>query len=211
MRNIMKNLTLYRFTLSGHSHRAELFTSLLKLDVNMVDVALQNGEHKQSDFLEMNIFGQVPVLKHNDNIISDSNAILVYLAQQFDENKTWYPEDVLTQAQIQRWLSVAAGLVASGPCSARLVTVFGAQLDHQNAINIAHTLFNTMDAYLQNREYLVGTQPTIADIANFSYIAHAPEGGVSLEQYPNILRWLNNIRNLDGFIAMPETKAGLLA
>ncbi|WP_338366547.1 glutathione S-transferase [uncultured Pseudoalteromonas sp.] len=207
----MKNLTLYRFTLSGHSHRAELFTSLLKLDVNMVDVALQNGEHKQSDFLEMNIFGQVPVLKHNDNIISDSNAILVYLAQQFDENKTWYPEDVLTQAQIQRWLSVAAGLVASGPCSARLVTVFGAQLDHQNAINIAHTLFNTMDAYLQNREYLVGTQPTIADIANFSYIAHAPEGGVSLEQYPNILRWLNNIRNLDGFIAMPETKAGLLA
>lgn len=108
-------------------------------------------------------------------------------------------------------MSVAAGLVASSPCSARLVTVFGAELDHQNAINIAHTLFKTMDAYLQNREYLVGTQPTIADIANFSYIAHAPEGGVSLEQHPNILRWLNNVRKLDGFIAMPETKAGLLA
>ncbi|KDC50121.1 glutathione S-transferase [Pseudoalteromonas fuliginea] len=207
----MSNLTLYRFTLSGHSHRAELFTSLLKLDVNMVDVALQNGAQKHADFLKMNIFGQVPVLKHNDDIINDSNAILLYLAQKFDANRTWYPEDVTVQAHIQRWLSVAAGLVASGPCAARLVTVFGAELDHQNAINIAHTLFKTMDAYLQNREYLVGTQPTIADIANFSYIAHAPEGGVSLEQYPNILRWLNNVRKLDGFIAMPETKAGLLA
>lgn len=207
----MNNTTLYRFTLSGHSHRAELFISLLKLDVTMVDVALQNGEHKQPSFLEMNIFGQVPVLKHNDEVISDSNAILVYLAQTFDKNRTWYPEDVIAQAQIQRWLSVAAGLVASGPCSARLVTVFGAQLDHQNAINIAHILFKTMDTYLQNRDYLVGTQPTIADVANFSYIAHAPEGGVSLSEYPNILRWLSNIRKLDGFIAMPETKAGLLA
>jgi len=207
----MSNLTLYRFTLSGHSHRAELFTSLLNLDVNMVDVALQNGAQKHAEFLEMNIFGQVPVLKNNDDVINDSNAILVYLAQKFDANRTWYPEDVTVQTQIQRWLSVAAGLVASGPAAARLVTVFGAQLDHKNAINIAHTLFKTMDAYLQNREYLVGIQPTIADIANFSYIAHAPEGGVSLEQYPNILRWLSNIRKLDGFIEMPETKAGLLA
>ena len=66
----MSNLTLYRFTLSGHSHRAELFTSLLKLDVNMVDVALQNGEQKQADFLKMNIFGQVPVLKQTMTLLT---------------------------------------------------------------------------------------------------------------------------------------------
>ena len=90
----MSNLTLYRFTLSGHSHRAELFTSLLKLDVNMVDVALQDGAQKHDDFLKMNIFGQVPVLKHNDDVINDSNAILLYLAQKFDANRTWYPEDI---------------------------------------------------------------------------------------------------------------------
>ena len=52
---------------------------------------------------------------------------------------------------------------------------------------------------------------SIADIAAHTYIAHAPEGGVSLDPYPNIRAWLRRVEALPRFIAMPATKAGLLA
>jgi len=51
--------------------------------------------------------------------------------------------------------------------------------------------------------------PTLADVAAFSYIAHAPEGGVSLKPYPRIRAWLDQVRALPGFVAMPATTAGV--
>ncbi|MEE9160456.1 MAG: glutathione S-transferase N-terminal domain-containing protein, partial [Gammaproteobacteria bacterium] len=74
-------MKLYRHALSGHSHRAELFLSLLGLDHSLIDVDLMNGEHKSDKFLKLNPFGQVPVLDDDGVIIFDSNAILVYLAE----------------------------------------------------------------------------------------------------------------------------------
>ncbi|MGK0440157.1 MAG: glutathione S-transferase, partial [Paracoccaceae bacterium] len=113
--------------------------------------------------------------------------------------------------EIQRWLSVAAGAVAFGPAAARLVNVFGAGLDHENAKQTAYKLFDTIDQHLAKRDWLVGDSATIADIANFTYIEHAPEGDVSLDNYPNIRNWLNNVRALKGFIPMQVTHVGLRA
>ncbi len=58
----MSTIKLYRYPLSGHSHRVENFLSILGLDVEIITVDLGNGDHKKSDFLEKNIFGAVPVL-----------------------------------------------------------------------------------------------------------------------------------------------------
>jgi glutathione S-transferase len=106
-------------------------------------------------------------------------------------------------------LSNASGKIAYGPCTARLVTVFGAPLDHERALAISARLFDVMEEELGGRRYAVGDHASIADIAAFSYIEHAPEGGVSLKPYPNIRAWLANVRALPGFVAMPATKAGV--
>ena len=66
-----------------------------------------------------------------------------------------------------------------------------------------------MDQELANRPFLVGEQATIADVAGYSYIAHAPEGNVSLADYPNVRAWLARIEALPGFVPMPSTAAGL--
>ncbi len=205
----MSNITHYHFALSGNSHRVQLFLSLLGLDVHTYDVDLANGEHKKPDFLQKNIFGQVPVLEDGDVILADSNAILVYLANKYDQSRNWLPEDAAEAAEVQRFLSVAAGPVASGPAAARLVNVFGAKLDHAKAIDDAHTLLSTLDAHLTEREWLATDHATIADLANYSYIAHAPEGGVGLGNYPNIRAWLSRVEALSGFVAMQTTPAGL--
>lgn len=202
-------IKLYNFPKSGHAHRIELMLSLLDLPAELVFVDLANGAHKQPDFLALNPFGQVPVLDDNGTVLADSNAILVYLASTYDARGQWLPRDPLGAARVQRWLSVAAGPLAFGPAAARLVTVFGASFNSDEVIARAHTLLKVMDAELGKTPFLVGNEPTIADIANYSYIAHAPEGNVSLDAYPNVRAWLARIEALPGFVGMPRTAVGL--
>ncbi len=206
----MSKIKLYRVPLSGHAHRAQVFISLLGLEAELINVDLANGEHKRADYLEKNIFSQVPVIEDGDVTLADSNAILVYLANKYDADKTWYPQDLALMSEIQRFLSIASGQIAYGPCAARLVTVFGAQINHQNAIDISHQILAKLDQHLTGKNWLVGDHPTIADVANYTYIAHAPEGGVSLDVYPNIRAWLKRFEALPGFIPMQSTPAGLV-
>jgi len=203
-------IKLHGFALSGHSHRVQLFLSLLGLPVEYLAVNLAAGAHKQPDFLALNRFGQVPVIQDGAVTLADSNAILVYLATRYGEER-WLPRDPLHAAQVQRWLSVAAGPVAFGPAAARLVTLFKAPLNAEEVCGRANNLFAVMDAELQKAPYLAGEQATIADIANYTYIAHAPEGGVSLAPYPALRAWLARIEALPGFVPMVRSQVGLAA
>lgn len=205
----MSTIKLYRHALSGHSHRVELFLSLLGLNAEIVDVDLAKGAHKQVEYLKINSFGQVPALQDGDATLADSNAILLYLATTYDADRNWLPEDAVEVAEVQRFLSLAAGKVAYGPAAARLVTVFGATLDHDAAINTAHAVLAELDSHLENRHWLATDGPTIADVANYAYIAHAPEGNVSLDKYSHVRAWLTRIENLAGFIPMQATAVGL--
>ncbi len=203
-------IKLHRFFLSGHSHRVELFLSLLKLPYERVDVDLAANAHKQPAFLAMNAFGQVPVIQDGGVTLADSNAILVYLANTYDAGQ-WLPRDPVAAANVQRWLSVAAGPVAYGPARARLATLFKAPVPAEDAIAQAQGLFAVMETVLDTSPFLAGNTPTIADIANYTYIAHAPEGNVSLDPYPNLRGWLQRIEALPGFVPMASSRVGLAA
>ena len=141
--------------------------------------------------------------------LSDSNAILVYLARKYASD--WLPADPVLEAEVQKFLSFAAGEIAYGPAAARLVTVFGAGLDADRAKAIAKSAFDRLEKHLEGREWLVGDRPTIADVAIYSYTAHAPEGNVSLAEYPNIRDLLARIEALPGFVGMQATEIGLAA
>ena len=195
-------IKLYRYPLSGHSHRVELMLSFLQLPYELIDVDLANGAHKAPDFLKLSPFGKVPAIDDNGFTLSDSNAILVYLAQTYATDSHWLPRDAKVAAEIQRWLTIAADQIASGPCAARVAALFGAPIDHQGAIGKAHALFETMNAHLSDRDWLASDTISIADVAGYSYIAHAPEGGVSLDAYPHIRRWLARMEQQPHFVPM---------
>ncbi|AMB86316.1 glutathione S-transferase [Pseudomonas agarici] len=201
-------IKLYNFSRSGHAHRVELMLSLLGLPVELIHVDLPSGAHKKSDYLALNAFGQVPLIDDQGVILADSNAILVYLAHKYGDGR-WLPTDPVGAARVQRWLSVAAGEIAFGPARARLITVFGAPFDAEDAISRSHALLQVLEQELSHTPYLVGSEPTIADVAGYSYVAHAPEGNVSLADYPNVRVWLARIEALPGFVPMPRTAVGL--
>ena len=198
-------IRFYRFPLSGHSHRVELFLSLLGLPVEPVDVDLMQRAQKRPEFLAKNPFGQVPVIEDNGTVVADSNAILVYLASRYDASGRWLPREALALARVQEWLSLAAGELAFGPAEARVIKLFGAAYDYARAQALASRLFTVMDPHLAARRHLAGEHPTIADVALYSYTAHAPEGGVALEPYPNIRAWLARIEALPNFVPMPKS------
>lgn len=203
-------MKLYHYRLSGHAHRACLFLSLLGLEHELIEVDMACGANKKPEFLALNPFGQVPVLEDGDAVISDSNAILVYLAKKA-QRTDWLPEDPLGAARVQRWLSVAAGEVAYGPAAARLITVFGATLNPAEVIERAHAILGKLERHLTDRQWLVGQGPTIADVAIYSYVVRAPEGNVDISTYPSVNALLRRIEALPGFVPFAQSRAGLTA
>lgn len=197
-------IRLYRYALSGHAHRVQLMLSLLGLPCELVEVDLAAGAHKTPEFLARNPFGQVPVIEDGDLTLADSNAILVYLATAHDPSRRWLPAEPATQARVQRWLSVAAGALASGPASARVAHLFNKPVSPQ-APAIARQLFDRMEQHLAGRSWLAAEHPTIADVAIYSYTAHAPEGGISLEPWPKLRAWLQRVEALPGFVGMARS------
>ncbi|MCZ8405343.1 glutathione S-transferase [Achromobacter xylosoxidans] len=203
-------MKLYHTELSGHGHRARLFLGLLGLQHELIDVDVAAGAHKTPEFLALNPFGQVPVLDDDGLLVPDSNAILVYLAKKTGRTD-WLPEDAAGAAAVQRWLSVAAGELAYGPCAARLVTVFGARFNPAEVIERSHVLLARLESHLTQRDWLVGAGPTLADVAIYSYVARAPEGNVDISDYAAVKRWLGRVEALPGFVPFAQTPAGLTA
>lgn len=196
---------LYRNPISGHCHRVELMLSLLDIPYQTIDLDMANGTHKAPEYLKISPFGQVPAIDDNGFTLSDSNAILVYLEKQYNDGYEWLPQDPKNAAEVQRWLSVAAGEIAYGPAAARLVKLFGAGLDYYAAKRKTEALFAVLESRLQHLDFLAGENVTLADVAGYSYISHVPEGGVSLEPYPAIRDWLARIEALPRFVGMARS------
>ncbi|MCH4194840.1 MAG: glutathione S-transferase [Serratia liquefaciens] len=197
----MHKLKLYGTPLSGHVHRVALLLSMLELPYEFIE---SPAEVRQSEaFRRLNPLGQIPVLLDGDLTLADSNAILVYLAKNYAPGSHWLPEMPLAAAQVQAWLSKAAGEVRYGPASCRLIAQFSVPEDDRVALAISTRFLPQMEQHLSDRDYLATEQPTIADLACYSYVAVAPEGGISLAPYPAIRRWVARIAALPGFFAMP--------
>lgn len=101
--------------------------------------------------------------------------------------------------------------IAFGPAAARLITVFGAKYNADDVIARAHALLKVMEAQLSTRNYLLGGNATLADVAGYSYVSAAPEGNVDLAAYPQVRAWLARVEASPGFVAFKRTPVGLAA
>jgi glutathione S-transferase len=197
----MPTLKLYGTPLSGHVHRVALLLKML--DVNYEFIEAPAALRQSETYRRLNPFGQIPLLVDGDFALPDSNAIMTYLVKRYAPDSHWLPEQPQAAAQVQVWLSHAAGEVRYGPASCRLISQFSAPEDYDSARSISLRFLPQVEQHLEQRDFLATDQPTIADLACYSYLAVAPEGGVSLADYPAIRRWIACIQALPGFFAMP--------
>ena len=198
----MAELKLHDLEPSGNCYKVRLFCALLGLKLDLVPVDFMAGAHKTSPVIDMNPFGELPVLEDGDVVLRDSQAILVYLARKYG-GEDWLPTDPRGMAEIVGWLAVAGNEIARGPGDARLHDKFGFTIDVDLAHEKAARILGLMEDHLAKNDWLALGRPTIADIACMPYVALGHEGGVPLEPYPAIQAWVDRIKALPGFITMP--------
>ncbi len=198
----MAALKLYDLELSGNCYKIRLYCALLGLTLEIVPVDFMGGVHKKGPLIDMNPFGEIPILEDGDVCLRDSQAILVYLARKYG-GESWLPTDPTSMARVMEWLMVAENEIPRGPGDARLHDKFGFKLDLGAARQKAQRILSLMEGHLARNDWLALSRPTIADIACMPYVGLAHEGGISLAPYPAINAWIGRIKALPGFITMP--------
>jgi glutathione S-transferase len=193
---------LHDLSLSGNCYKVRLLAALAGIPLEIVPVDFGAGAHKQPPLIELNPWGEIPVLEDGDVVLRDSQAILVYLGARY-AGDPWLPRDPLGLAQVVQWLSTAANEIQHGPGAARLVDKFGYALDKAEALRRAARILGLLEQHLASHAWLALERPTIADCAVFPYVALAHEGGVSLADFPQVRAWIGRVKALPGFVPMP--------
>ncbi len=190
-------MILYDYILSASCYKVRLMAALLGVKLDLIAVDFHPGrEHKGAAMLALNPAGTLPVLVDSDLVLTDTGAILAHLAQRTN----WLGHD-------PRWLDMAGRLNASLGI-ARLHDMLHYAADITAVRRAGVLALRELEAHLTTRRwagqiFLCTDHPTIADIACFPNVALAPDGGVSLDEYPSIRLWLRAVRSLPGFIEMP--------
>lgn len=199
-------IKLYDFELSGSCYKIRTLLNILGVEYESVAVDFINKEHKNAHYTALNAFGELPIMDADGLILRDAQAIMVYLAKKYDTSNSWYPNDAEAMGRISQWLATGGGEVMNS-AGARLVKILNYDMDLNKLQAGANRVFKIMDEHLATREWLELGHPTIGDLACFPYTAMAGEGGIDLSAYPNVVKWVERMKHLPGFISMPGIPA----
>ena len=200
-------MKLYDYILSPSCYKVRLMAALTgeKLDIRAVDFH-PGLEHRGPELLALNPAGSIPILQDGDLLLTESSAILVYLAAKAAPE--WLAgNDPEEAARVQQWLSFSGRLTASlGGARLHEMLLRPGDIDALQAQGIAalrELELGLVEQAERGKRFLAADRPTVADIACFPYVALAPDGGVPLDPYPAIRLWSRALRSLAGFIEMP--------
>jgi glutathione S-transferase len=199
-------MKLYENPLSPNARRALLVIEHLGLDVEIKLLDFMKGEHKAPDFLKLNPNGKVPVLVDGDFVLTESRAIMQYLAAQKPDSGL-LPTDEKGRADVARWqfwdaahFSPQLGTIAFERLMKPMMGL--GEPDHaaiERAEKELARFATVLDGHLAARRHVVGDQLTIADLTLASSLTYVGPSGVSLDPYPQLKSWLGRISELDAW------------
>lgn len=176
----------------------------LDLPVEYIQVNLGAGKHKTPEFMKMNPNGKVPVLETDNGTLWESTAIMCYFAQKA-QSDLWPNDD--RQAEILRWISwdMDVFLPTAGVYYYENIIKpkYNLGQPDQEAINQVEKTFyqhaTVLDNYLENKQYLVNNDLTLADFSVAVLLPYANQAGIPLRAFPNIQRWHDNLMTLSAW------------
>lgn len=197
----MAEYELYCFKESGNAYKAAIMLELTGCDWSKRWVDFFNGETRSQDYRQnVNVMGEVPVLKHGDVQMSQTGVILNYLAEQTGQ---FGGQSAVDEREILRWILFDNHKLTSYTATYRFLTNFmkdadPAVTDFFNAR--MHGTFKVLNSHLEGREFVASARPTIADLSLCGYLFWPEEFGVSWSDYPAIGAWLERIAALPGYV-----------
>lgn len=199
----------YNYVLSGNCYKFRLLANILNVSYDSIAVDFHPGKaHKSEEMLQLNPAGTLPILQIGDETLTETQAMLLWLAEHHAPKNTWWPSaDPGQTIKAMQWLAFSSRLSATIG-ELRLHTMLNKNINAEAAHTGAIATLRELESHLTEQsikgfDWLVGNSPTIADIACFPYTALAPDAGLEHDFYPAIRNWLYRVRSLEGFITMP--------
>jgi glutathione S-transferase len=145
---------------------------------------------------------RVPTLVLDDGRpLAESGAILWYLG----EGTRFVPEDPYRRAQMLQWMffeqydhEPAIAVVRFWVAYSGRPDAFADRLAERT--KAGHRALAAMERHLDGRDFFVGDQPSLADIALYAYTHVAHEGGFELDAYPAVQEWVARVAELSGHV-----------
>jgi glutathione S-transferase len=213
-------MKLYMHPVSTVSRPVRLFVaeSGIKLDEQVVD--LMTGEHLGAAYQAINPNSMVPMLEDGDFRLTESSAILKYLADLV--NSPAYPKDLKKRAKVNEmmdWLNTNfyrdLGYNLIYPQifphhkrrseEAQAATIAWGQERARNWLRILDQHWIGPD-----RAYLCGDSITIADYFGAGLVTIGDFVRCDFAQYPNIGRWLETMKKLPSWPKVNDVFHGLV-
>jgi glutathione S-transferase len=204
---------LHSFCQSGNSFKVAFMLRALRQPWEAVFVDyMQGGQTRKAEWREgVNEMGEAPVLEDGDKRLSQSGAILSYLA---DKHGQFGGRDADERYEVLRWLLFDNHKFTSYFATYRFMKAFGATPPDPAVMAFlrgrAEGAFAIVDKHLAGRSYMVGDAPTIADFSMSAYLFYpAEESGIEVARlYPEIGAWLQRLRAVPGWADPYEVLPG---
>jgi len=191
----MADYTLYCFAQSGNAYKPALALELAGADWAPRFVDFFNGETRTPAYREINVMGEVPVLEHDGQRLSQSGVILDYLVASLGK---FGPAGDAERREILRWLLWDNHKLTSYTATYRFLHMFTKDTDPA-VLEVfrkrAEAAWGVLDAHLAGRRFVVADRLTIADLSLCGYLFFADEIGVDWAAYPGIRGWLERIQS----------------
>lgn len=183
---------------SGPTRSLRALWALQELDAEFefVPVNVEAGENRHPDFLRLNPAGKIPVLVDGDLVLTESAAIVMYLAEKYG-TKGLMPADLTERAQAYRW-SMFAVTELEQPLwrIAKHTLVYPEDKRLPEDIALAREEFVAMaailDRHMDGREFIVGDNITIADCVTAYVLDWGDENGL-IDGCPNLKAYLERM------------------
>jgi glutathione S-transferase len=194
-------MKLYGFPPSPNTWKVRAVAAHLgiKLDVEFVDLT----KPRTAEYLALNPTGRTPTLVDGDFVLSESNAILQYIAAK-TPSSLW-PNDARARADITRWQCWQLAHWGKEACEPlifnRLVKKI-LNLGPPDEAAVAkgtdsfHKEAKMLDAHLGKQPYLVGKEITLADFAVAGPLFYIQQGGLPVEPYAKLREWFGRVSAL---------------
>jgi glutathione S-transferase len=188
-------MRLYEFA-PTRSIRARWTLQELGVEFEPITVNLVAGEHRQPEFLKINPAGKVPVLVDGDLVLTESVAIVMYLAEKY-RDKALVPADLRERAELDRWLLFTATELEQPLWRIARHTALYPEPDRLPAdITLAGRDFRSMAAivehHMQHRQYVVGNGVTVADFVLAYTLDWGNEVGL-LDECPTLREYMEKM------------------
>ena len=198
----MTEYRLHCFAQSGNSYKVALMLELAGADWAPVFVDFFNGENRSPEFRALNQMGEAPVLEHGGLVLTQSGAILDYLAEKLGR---FGPSGEAERREILRWVLWDNHKLTSYNATWRFLTNFVPEEKRKPDVvafleGRGRAALRVLDDHLSGRDWIVGETMTIADLSCAGYMFYDDEFPIDWAgDYPAVTAWRERIRAAPGW------------